>query len=84
MNYIQHAKEHPEEAEIIYGGSGDKTKGFFVDPTVILAKIPDYKSMKEEIFGPIITIYVYEDENYEETLHLCDTTSTYGLKLDLT
>lgn len=78
MNYINHAKESPD-AEIVFGGEGDKTKGFFVKPTVILAKKPDYKSMCEEIFGPIITIYVYEDEKYEETLHLCDTTSPYGL-----
>ena len=58
MSYINHAKESPD-AEIVFGGTGDKTKGFFIQPTVILAKKPDYKSMVEEIFGPIITIYVY-------------------------
>ena len=61
------------------GGKGDKGVGYYVQPTVILAKKPDYKSMKEEIFGPIITIYVYDDDKYEETLHLCNNTSPYGL-----
>ena len=78
MNYINHAKES-NDAEIVFGGTGDKSVGYFVQPTVILAKTPDYKSMKEEIFGPIITIYVYADDKYEETLHLCDSTSPYGL-----
>ncbi|MBQ2539735.1 MAG: aldehyde dehydrogenase family protein, partial [Bacteroidales bacterium] len=53
--------------------------GWFIEPTVILAKTPKYKSMCEEIFGPIITIYVYDDDKYEETLHLCDETSPYAL-----
>ena len=78
MNYINHAKDSAD-AEIVFGGEGDKSVGYFVQPTVILAKTPDYKSMKEEIFGPIITIYVYPDDKYEETLHLCDSTSPYGL-----
>lgn len=78
VNYINHAKESPD-AEIVFGGEGDKSVGYFVQPTVILAHKPDYKSMKEEIFGPIITIYVYADDKYEETLRLCDSTSPYGL-----
>ena len=78
MRYIEHAKASAD-AEIVFGGEGDKSVGYFVQPTVILAKKPDYKSMCEEIFGPIITVYVYEDEKYEETLHLCDTTSPYAL-----
>ncbi len=78
MNYINHAKKS-KDAEIVFGGTGDKSVGYFIAPTVILAKKPDYKSMKEEIFGPIITIYVYDDDKYEETLHLCDTTSPYAL-----
>ena len=78
MNYINHAKKS-RDAEIVLGGNGDKSKGWFVEPTVILAKKPDYKSMCEEIFGPIITIYVYEDAKYEETLRLCDQTSPYAL-----
>ena len=78
MRYIEHAKQSPE-AEIVFGGHGDKSQGWFVEPTVILAKTPKYKSMCEEIFGPIITIYVYDDDKYEETLHLCDETSPYAL-----
>lgn len=78
MNYINHAKKS-RDAEIVFGGNGDKSKGWFVEPTVILAKKPNYKSMCEEIFGPIITIYVYEDAKYEETCRLCDTTSPYAL-----
>jgi 1-pyrroline-5-carboxylate dehydrogenase len=78
MRYIDHAKKS-KDAEIIFGGHGDKSKGWFIEPTVILAQKPDYKSMCEEIFGPIITIYVYEDAKFEETLRLCDTTSPYAL-----
>ncbi len=78
MKYIEHAKKS-KDAEIVFGGTGDKSVGWFVQPTVILAKKPDYKSMCEEIFGPIITIYVYDDKDYEKTLHLCDETSPYAL-----
>ena len=78
MNYINHAKKS-KDAEIVFGGEGDKSVGWFIQPTVILAKKPDYKSMCEEIFGPIITIYVYDDKDYEKTLHLCDETSPYAL-----
>ena len=78
MRYINHAKESAD-AEIVFGGTGDKSQGWFIQPTVILAKTPKYKSMCEEIFGPIITIYVYDDDKYEETLHLCDETSPYAL-----
>lgn len=76
--YIDHAKAAPD-AEILFGGHCDKSVGYFVEPTVILAKSPNYKSMVEEIFGPILTIYVYEDEQFEETLHACDTASPYAL-----
>ena len=78
MRYIEHAKQSPD-AEIVFGGHGDKSQGWFIEPTVILAKTPKYKSICEEIFGPIITIYVYDDDKYEETLHLCDETSPYAL-----
>jgi len=78
MRYLEHAKQSPD-AEIVFGGNGDKSKGWFVEPTIILAKKPDYKSMCEEIFGPIITVYVYDDDKYEETLRLCDQTSPYAL-----
>ena len=78
MRYIEHAKKS-KDAEIVFGGTGDKSVGWFIQPTVILAKTPKYKSMCEEIFGPIITIYVYDDKDYEKTLHLCDETSPYAL-----
>lgn len=78
MRYIDHAKKS-KDAEILFGGTGSKKKGWFINPTVILAKTPKYKSMCEEIFGPIITIYVYEDADYEKTLRLCDETSPYAL-----
>lgn len=76
--YIDRAKASAD-AEIVFGGNCDKSVGYFVEPTVILAKTPRYESMAQEIFGPIITIYVYEDSKYEETLELCDTTSPYAL-----
>lgn len=78
MNYLEHAKQSPD-AEIVCGGNGSKEMGYFIEPTVILAKDPHYKSMQEEIFGPIITVYVYDDDKYEETLDLCNTTSPYAL-----
>ena len=78
MGYIEHARQAPD-AEILFGGKGDKSVGYFVEPTVILTTNPAFKTMTEEIFGPVITIYVYEDGAYEETLELCDRTSPYGL-----
>eukprot|EP01101_Sappina_pedata_P006903 TRINITY_DN3540_c0_g2_i1.p1 TRINITY_DN3540_c0_g2~~TRINITY_DN3540_c0_g2_i1.p1 ORF type:complete len:570 (+),score=208.90 TRINITY_DN3540_c0_g2_i1:54-1763(+) len=77
--YIQHAKDHPEEAEIIIGGNCDDSEGYFVEPTIILTTNPNFKTMKEEIFGPVLTIYVYEASKYEETLRICDQTSPYAL-----
>ncbi len=76
--YIDRAAKS-KDAEIILGGKYDKSKGFFIEPTIILAKTPDYESMVEEIFGPVLTIYVYDDNKYEETLSLCDQTSPYAL-----
>jgi 1-pyrroline-5-carboxylate dehydrogenase len=76
--YIDRAKNHPD-VEIISGGEYDKTEGFFIQPTVILSKDPMYESMQEEIFGPVLTIYLYEDDQYEETLELVDRTSPYAL-----
>lgn len=78
MSYIEYAKQSPD-AEVIFGGHGDKSVGYFVEPTVIQTINPKFKSMVEEIFGPVITIYVYEDKDFEETLELCDSTSPYGL-----
>ena len=60
------------DVEIIAGGEYDDSKGFFIRPTIILAKDPKYKTMKEEIFGPVLTLYVYKDNEYEETLKICD------------
>lgn len=76
--YIDRAKESPD-AEIIIGGEYDKSKGYFIHPTVILAKKPDYETMREELFGPVLTVYVYEDDKFEETLKLVDSTSIYAL-----
>ena len=76
--YIDYAKESPE-AEIICGGNADDSVGFFIEPTVIVTTNPRFKTMEEEIFGPVLTIYVYKDEEIEEALDLCDSTSIYGL-----
>lgn len=78
MNYINRAHSS-DDAKVIAGGFGTNKIGYFVEPTIIQALKPDYETMIEEIFGPVITIYVYEDESIEETLDLCDTTSVYGL-----
>ena len=78
MDYIGYSKNSPE-AEVIFGGTGDKTTGYFIRPTVILTTNPHFRSMEEEIFGPVMTIFVYPDRDFEETLHLCDQTSPYGL-----
>ncbi|OQX86043.1 1-pyrroline-5-carboxylate dehydrogenase [candidate division KSB1 bacterium 4484_87] len=77
-DYINYAKESAE-AEFIVGGEYDDEKGYFIEPTIILTTNPKFKLMEEEIFGPVLTIYVYPDEKYEETLHLCDETSPYAL-----
>jgi 1-pyrroline-5-carboxylate dehydrogenase len=76
--YIEKARQNPMN-EIIAGGKYDKTKGYFVEPTVIVSKDPSSITMCEEIFGPVLTIYVYHAENFEETLELVDQTSPYAL-----
>ncbi|NOZ85566.1 MAG: L-glutamate gamma-semialdehyde dehydrogenase [Deltaproteobacteria bacterium] len=76
--YINGAKRS-KAAEIITGGKCDDGKGYFIEPTIIQAKDPKFKTMTEEIFGPVLSIYVYPDREYEETLRLCDKTSPYGL-----
>lgn len=76
--YIDYARDS-DEAEIIYGGGCDDSEGYFVEPTVIVTKDPSFKTMEEEIFGPVISVFIYEDEDFEETLSLCDETSPYGL-----
>ena len=76
---IEHAKSNPDEYEIVHGGDYDSSDGWFVQPTIIRALNPKGKLMADEIFGPVLTIYVYPDDEYEEALELCDTTSTYAL-----
>lgn len=76
--YIDEANKS-KDAEVIIGGGYDKSEGFFIEPTVILAKDPHYVTMEEELFGPVLTIYVYEDEKMEETLDILDNTSPYAL-----
>lgn len=75
---IDEAKQSPD-AEIVCGGTYDKSKGYFIYPTVIEAKKPDYITMKEELFGPILTVYVYEPDKLDETLDILDTTTDYAL-----
>ena len=75
---IDEAKEHPE-AEIIEGGGYDKSTGYFIEPTIIKTVNPHYRTMEEELFGPILTIYVYNDHEIDETLDLLDKTSMYAL-----
>lgn len=76
--YLDYAK-NSDDAEIIIGGGCDDSVGYFVEPTVILAKTPTFKTMVEEIFGPVITIFVYPNDQLEETLAACDTATIYGL-----
>jgi 1-pyrroline-5-carboxylate dehydrogenase len=77
--YIDYAKAHKKDAKIIAGGGSDKTKGYFIEPTVILTTDPKFKTMVEEIFGPVLTVLVYEDKDFTKTLKLCDTASPYAL-----
>ena len=76
--YIDQAKED-KDAEIVVGGNYDKSTGYFIEPTVILTTNPHYTTMETELFGPVITIYVYDDKNWSATLDLIDSTSEYAL-----
>lgn len=76
--YIDRARA-ASKAEIIAGGSYDDSVGYFIDPTVVLTTDPFYESMVEEIFGPVLTVYVYPEDKFEETLYLCNETSPFGL-----
>ena len=76
--FIEAARKD-EDAEVIFGGKCDKTIGYFIEPTVILAKRPDYATMVEELFGPVLTVYVYPDEDLDKTLDILDKTSIYAL-----
>ena len=76
--YIDYAKR-AKGTEIVFGGRCDDSKGWFIAPTVVVVKNPKSKLMEEEIFGPVLTVYVYDDRKYEETLRVCDETSPYAL-----
>jgi len=77
-SYIDFARK-ASEARLLCGGNYDDSKGYFIEPTIIEVSDPKFKTMQEEIFGPVLTIYVYPDKEYEKTLHLCDATSPYAL-----
>lgn len=76
--YIDYAKE-ADDAEVLVGGGYDDSEGYFVEPTLVQAHDPHFKTMEEEIFGPVLTVYVYKDDKFEETLEICDNTSPYAL-----
>jgi 1-pyrroline-5-carboxylate dehydrogenase len=76
--FIDYAK-NAKDAEIVVGGSYDKSKGYFIEPTVIVTSDPHFKTMEEEIFGPVMTIYVYEDDKFAETMEVLNNTSPYAL-----
>ena len=78
VGFIERAKKD-KEVELIIGGKYDKSEGYFIEPTVLLTRDPYYITMREELFGPILTVYVYPDELYENILDLLDNTSIYGL-----
>jgi len=78
MGYIERAKAAPD-ASILAGGRGDKAEGYFIEPTLVLTTNPHFLTMEEEIFGPVVTLFVYEDEDWRTALDLCDTTSPYAL-----
>lgn len=76
--YIDQAKKDAD-VDVLFGGSYDDSVGYFIEPTVLLAKKPDYTTMSEEIFGPVLTVYVYEPDDFEKTLEIVDQTSPYAL-----
>jgi 1-pyrroline-5-carboxylate dehydrogenase len=78
VEYIEYAK-NSETAQIIAGGAYDDSKGYFIEPTVVVVTDPHHKLMEEEIFGPVLTIYIYPENQFTETLEICDSTSPYGL-----
>jgi 1-pyrroline-5-carboxylate dehydrogenase len=78
ISYLDLAKKS-EDVKIIAGGNGNKSKGYFIEPTVIVSQDPRFITMEDEIFGPVMTIYIYKDDQFEETLRLCDETSPFGL-----
>ncbi|MFJ1366687.1 L-glutamate gamma-semialdehyde dehydrogenase [Capnocytophaga canimorsus] len=78
VKYIDQAKKD-KDAEVFVGGNYDKSKGYFIEPTVIVTTNPKYTTMETELFGPVVTVYVYDDSKWEETLKLVDETSEYAL-----
>ena len=76
--YIDYAKD-ADDAEVLVGGGYDDSEGYFVEPTMVKAEDPYFKTMEEEIFGPVLTVYVYENDKFDETLEICDNTSPYAL-----
>jgi 1-pyrroline-5-carboxylate dehydrogenase len=76
--FIERARKD-EDAEVLFGGKCDKSVGYFIEPTVILAKKPDYITMVEELFGPVLTVFVYEDEDMDKTIDILNHTSIYAL-----
>jgi 1-pyrroline-5-carboxylate dehydrogenase len=78
VEYIEYAK-NSDTAEIIFGGTYDDSLGYFIQPTVVVVTDPHHKLMEEEIFGPVLTIYIYPENQFTEALELCDATSPYGL-----
>ncbi len=77
-SYIDDVKKS-DDADILIGGGCDKSKGYFIEPTVVLAKTPQYRTMCEEIFGPVLSIYVYADKDFDKTLDIVDVSSPYAL-----
>jgi 1-pyrroline-5-carboxylate dehydrogenase len=78
VGYIEYARES-QGLEILAGGTYDDSVGYFIEPTVVLSTNPESKMLEDEIFGPVLTVFVYPDKDYEKTLHLCDETSPYAL-----
>lgn len=78
-NYIKNARKRDSGAKIWIGGKCDKSEGYFIEPTIIEAASPDYVTMCEELFGPVLTVYIYDENKYEETLKIVDQTSPYAL-----
>ncbi len=78
VSHITAAQKSPD-VELLFGGEYDKSKGYFVEPTLLLCEDPHYVTMRTELFGPVMSLTLYDDDRYEETLKLCDETSPYGL-----
>jgi 1-pyrroline-5-carboxylate dehydrogenase len=78
VSYLENAKNN-DNVEIIAGGGYDKSKGYFIEPTVIVTSDAKYETMSTELFGPVITIYIFDDDDFEKTLKLVDETSEYAL-----